>query len=260
MSTNPFRIHIIGVGHLGTAIVQGLLSSGLAPTQILFSEHSIDRQALLKKELSIELYSKGPVDVTLLCIKPQQVSSFELPKDYQSKLLVSVMAGVTIDALQALAPNIPIARAMPNLAAFYRASATCIYLPSSAKKHVSVLNVLFKRIGHVIWLDDEEELNLATAIVGSGPAFFLELIKNIHDLAPDKKTHEMIRYSLQSALALANDPEDNLDDIINAITSPGGTTEAGLKLINQHKVGNHLQKAFVMAAKKSSTLHSRKAK
>ena len=258
MSSSPFRIHIIGVGHLGTAIVQGLLSSGLAPSQILFSENSLERQALLTKELNIELYTQGPVDVTLLCIKPQQVQSFELPKDYQSKLLVSLMAGIPIKVLQTIAPKLPIARAMPNLAAFYRQSATCIYLPTSDKKHHSMLEVLFTRMGHVIWLNDEHELDLATAIVGSGPAFFLELIKNIYQLAPNNKTHEMIRYALQSALALAHDPEDDLDDIIKAITSPGGTTQEGLKFIHQHKVGDFLQKAFAMAAKKSRSIQEKK--
>ena len=139
------------------------------------------------------------------------------------------MAGVTIDTLQAIAPNIPVARAMPNLAAFIESQLAFTYPHQLKTRSVPTL---FKRIGHVIWLDDEEELDLATAIVSSSPAFFLELIKNVHDLALIKNPWDDPLF-ITSALALANDPEDNLDDIINAITSPGGTTEAGLKLINQ---------------------------
>jgi pyrroline-5-carboxylate reductase len=257
LNTFNYAIHVIGAGHLGAALIQGLILSGIAPSQIYITEHDENRCKLITKELGVKRHSNEIVDITLLCIKPQQLGSLTLGNDYKTQVIVSTLAGTEIETLKEVLGQWPIIRAMPNLAAFYQASMTALYFDETNKKIRSMIDVFFQRIGSVIWLEKESELHLATAIVGSGPAFFLDLMNGIINIDSKAPIAPMLYGSIESALTLAKNSDGNLSSIIKAITSPAGTTEAGLKLMKQKKVTDQMSQVFEITMKKSANFRSK---
>lgn len=257
MSTFNYAIHVIGAGHLGAALIQGLLLSGIAPNQIYITEHNEKRCQLITEELGVKNHSNEPVDITLLCIKPQQLSSLALKENYKTQVIVSTLAGTEVNTIKEVLSQWPIVRAMPNLAAFYQASMTALYFNEKNNKIRSMIDVFFQRIGSVIWLEEENELHLATAIAGSGPAFFLDLMNGIININPKTPIAPMLYGSIESALTLAKNSDGDLPSIIKAITSPGGTTEAGLKLMKQKKVTDQMSQVFEITMKKSANFRSK---
>lgn len=255
MSSINYTIHVIGAGHLGAALIQGLLLSGIPPQCIYMTEHSEKRRQLISEELGIQVHANEPVDITLLCIKPQQMHTLNIKEDYSTQVIISTLAGTEIATLKQTLSKWPIVRAMPNLAAFYQASMTAIYYEDKNKKIHSMVDVFFQRMGQVIWLEKEDDMHVATAMVGSGPAFFLELIKSIINIDPKAPIEPMLYGALESAMMLAKNSDGDIGAIIKAITSPKGTTEAGLKIMQQNKATDHFAEAFRSCIKKSANFN-----
>jgi pyrroline-5-carboxylate reductase len=257
MSSFNYTIHVIGAGHLGAALIQGLLSSGILPNQIFITEHHPKRCQLITQELGVANYSNEPIDITLLCIKPQQLSKLVLIDSYSTKVMISTLAGTEINHLNQHLKKWPIVRAMPNLAAFYQASMTALYTNDQSDTIRSMVNMLFQRIGQLIWLEKESHMHLATAIVGSGPAFFLDLFSHIIHIDKKSPIEVMLYGAVESTIALAKNSNGDIQSIIKAITSPGGTTEAGLKMMQENKSAKNLAEVFEVTIKKSKGLQGK---
>ncbi|MBD3380377.1 MAG: pyrroline-5-carboxylate reductase [Candidatus Omnitrophica bacterium] len=255
-------IGVIGCGNMGSAIVRGMADNSIVPPGRIFL---YDKDAHKAQALSDETgaHMKGmegllrDSSLLLVAVKPQDSGALlkEIAPYIEEQTLVSIMAGVTIDRIiSLLGRQLPVARAMPNLAAFVSQSMTCIACNELVKDREPV-EALFSSVGKVMEVS-EQEMDAVTALSGSGPAYLFYLADAMAGAGIKAGLSEGTAKRLAtqtiagSAAYLAESGEDP-SALVNKVASKGGTTEAALRVFGEEGLKDIVQKA-VMAAKKRS--------
>lgn len=237
------RIGFIGAGNMATALVRGLFTSGLVTADhVRASDPNPERLALLSREHGIVTDADNQAvgrwaDLVVLAVKPQVVDAalaHLAPSLAAGTLLVTIAAGVSTAALEARLPeSVRVVRAMPNTPAIAQAGATAVAHGSrSTPEDLELAKSLFGAVGRVVTLD-EGLMNAVTGLSGSGPAYVLLVIEALADggvkvgLGRDAALLLATQTVLGSAKLLLETGEHpaRLRDMV---TSPGGTTIAGL--------------------------------
>jgi pyrroline-5-carboxylate reductase len=265
-STQPSRIGVLGTGNMGAAIVRGLVTAGkLAPGSICATDAATDRLTELAEDYGIIAVAANRAlvaqcDVVILAVKPQilfRVLDEVGPTVAATRLFVSIAAGVTIKALeQALPPTARVVRTMPNTPAVALASITAIAKGSRVKpEDMDMVRFLFESIGQVVEVE-ESMLDAVTGLSGSGPAYVLLAIEALADggvrMGLPRQTAQLL--AAQTVFGTAKMVlESNLHpaQLRDNVTSPGGTTIAGLSALEEGAVRH----AFISAVR-AATLRS----
>ena len=183
--------------------------------------------------------------VIILAVKPQD---FESIVDDLSKVLLphnvilSVMAGITIPTLQEALNHEIIIRAMPNTPAQLGMGVTAFSGSSSVNIHqISIIDNLLSTTGRTIFLEDEMLLDAVTALSGSGPAYFFYIVKAMIEAGKQMGLEEstaalLVKQTMLGSFHLMNQSPKKLDELISAVTSKGGTTEAALDRFRHHAI------------------------
>ncbi len=224
------RLTIIGTGKMAEAIIVGVMRDfevevvGRDPKKIssLMEKYpKIKESALLDSPVDIE-------DKTLIfAIKPHALESISIYLSGEAKAVISVMAGVTIETLKSKINAKSYIRSMPNLAASYQKSMTTLYGDIDFKDEA--LNIC-NSFGKSLWLGSEKEIDIATAIAGSGPAFLALVAEALADGGVKEGLKREDAKILVSGLfegASALLENINPSTIKDEVMSPGGTTAAG---------------------------------
>ncbi len=222
---------IIGTGKMAEALIEGLKNE--------YSIEVVGRNSTKLKELShkygVSTATLDRYDITdkivILCVKPYALDEVAHKLTGQARVLISILAGTPIINLQKIAASSYI-RAMPNIAALKKASMTTITGNSDAKE---IATKIFRSIGRILWVETEKELDIATAIAGSGPAFLALVAEALADggvycgLRRDAAV-ELVRGLFAGYAALE---EIHPAAIKESVMSPGGTTAAGIKALEE---------------------------
>ena len=237
------RIGIVGGGFMGEAFLRGILRAEVAaPSDIAVAEISAARRtALSGHDVRVAEDAESAVigvDLVLLAVKPQDVAAtVEAMRGAvpSGAVLVSIAAGVALDELERLSGHGACVRVMPNLPAAIGEGAA-VYLASEAVSEAQrelVRRVLGAVATAVVEVHDDEEVDLATAVHGSGPAYVYIVIESIIDAAvrlgmkrPDAT--ELVLATVAGAARYAVETGTHPAELRNAVTSPGGTTAAAL--------------------------------
>ncbi|MCB2047333.1 MAG: pyrroline-5-carboxylate reductase [Novosphingobium sp.] len=201
----------------------------------------------------------------VLAVKPQTFPGLVpslAPLRRQDPLFISVMAGLRLDVLASqLDRSKRLVRAMPNSAAAIARSMTVATARSdlSGKDRTTAIRLLLE-IGHCEWLDDETLIDAATAVSGSGPAYFFRFAEALVSagvnagLSP-QLAQTLARSTLSGAGALAAEPDASLSELREEVTSAGGTTAAGLaELVRDHSIDCLCQRVVDAAMARSRAL------
>lgn len=263
-------IGFIGAGNMTSAIIEGLVSSGIPGNQVIASNPSRGKLEQLKDSCKIQTTTNNEVvveksDIVILAIKPQklpQVCEKLSHLDLTDKLVISIAAGITIDKiLELLKQPIAIIRAMPNTPATVSAAATGMYansLTSQQQKQSS--EAIFSSIGITEWVDNESLIDVVTAIAGSAPAYIFQFIDSMVQQAikegmPEESARNLATQAfLGSAMLAQYKPEESLENLRIAVTSPGGTTAAALSSFDNNNFSNIIQEAVAAAAARGREL------
>jgi len=150
-----------------------------------------------------------------------------------SKTFVSVAAGVKISELENLLPSSKIFRAMPNVGAKDNLGVTAIYSNHDNKEMVET----FKFIGESYEVENEDQIDLHTVLIGSGPAFFYDLMQEfenrLDELLNDKESKRLVSIVFLSSIINAIKNGENLEELVESVASKGGTTEAALQKLDE---------------------------
>ncbi len=196
-----------------------------------------------------------------LATKPQMIPGAVQSLKAQIKpetLLVSVAAGVTIDAIKGvLAAPQPVVRAMPNIGAMVGRSASAAFgSPDVTETQIELVNELFSAVGQLTWLQAENDLHVVTAVSGSGPAYFFAMCEAMIKAAQAEGLSEEVAKSLVldtiSASGRLLDETPDPTHLRKIVTSPNGTTAAGLTRLGLDDALNKLTAQAIVAAKKRS--------
>lgn len=254
---------IIGAGNMGSAFYNGLSSQGKADRIWLCDQH-IDKLEIAPADRRIDhpANAGNVAECILLAVKPQSFAALmtAVGDAWSDKLVISIMAGITMKTIADATGASAVVRAMPNLGARVRRSITG-WFPSPAVTSVQMKHAkeLFSAIGMSVRLNEESQIDGFTAVAGSGPAYvFLlaELIENAaRDLGIDEATSAQIARELLGAGSLLLDEKGrSAAQWREAVTSKGGTTEAALRVMKEKGLPEIFRDAIKAATERSRSL------
>jgi len=261
---------ILGAGHMGRALLQGLLRSGTRPERLMVGEHSEAARSALARELGITAIADNAravdgASVVVLAVRPQEAAALltELAPVLRTQrpLLLSVAAGVRVATLEGwCGAGVPVMRAMPNRPALVGAGATALYAPPSVDAaQREAAERIARGVGGVVWVSEEDQLDVVTALSGSGPAYFFLLAECMAEAGaelglPPPVARILAAATLHGAGLLAHAGVADLARLKAEIASPGGTTEAALAALAAADFNGAVARAVAAAARRSREL------
>jgi pyrroline-5-carboxylate reductase len=259
----------IGAGNMTEAIIRGIIRNQVVlPDQILASDISVERKEHLSRTFDIrtETDNRSLVDqssVILLAVKPQVVPAVlkEIgPAMGTEKLLISIAAGVPIRALSAGLPKGPrIIRTMPNTAVTVMEGAMAIASDSPARpEDLETVETLFRPIGRTVRIE-EKLIDAVTGLSGSGPAYVFMMLEALADGGvkmglPRDVAETLAAQTLMGSAKMFLETRLNPGALKCMVTSPGGTTIAGIHELEKGGVRASLMNAVEAATKRSVEL------
>jgi pyrroline-5-carboxylate reductase len=232
---------IIGCGNMGRAMLDRWIACGLDPAQVSVIDPALPVIGQGVKVLAAPDPDAPPPCMALLAVKPQMLDAAAAaiaPRLAQETLLVSILAGVTIETLRARFPKLAnIARAMPNLPVAIGAGVVALYgvadQPEAAR-----LEGLMAPLGATEWLGDETHFDAVTALSGSGPAFVARFIDAMAVGGtglglPEAQAVRMALATIGGTAALLDASGETPAAMAKRVTSPNGTTQAGLMVLDE---------------------------
>ena len=257
------KIAVIGCGNMGSGI-----ASQLAKEHELFlSDRDVKKTNDLARTLNCTAcLNPGEAvkasEIILLAVKPQNLSQAakQIKKDIKPKqLVISILAGTPVSTLKQHLGPIPILRLMPNLAVIYGQGIIGIVdTPEISPKIKKTAEKLCKTLGSIHWLT-EDKLDALTALTASGPAFVLVLIEAMVEAAvamgfDAKEGINFVLEMLAGTLTMLKESGKHPAEIKWQITSPGGTTSAGLRKMEEEAIRGSLINAFLAAYQRAQQM------
>lgn len=249
---------------MGSALINGICeASSFPPCNIYVSDQNrqqiekIDDSSVHPVDTNIELVSLS--DIIVLAVKPAQ--AFDVLREIapyvnESKTVISIAAGLSLAKITELLPkaNIRVVRAMPNINATVNAGLTAFCANSAAVGDRAVVKQIFNSVGTCIELP-EAQFHTFTAIAGSGPGFifyFAELLKKICEEKGLKGVADkIVRHLFFGSGKLLLSTESEPKDLKKMVSSPGGTTVAGLEVLRQEGYERLLRDVINASEKRS---------
>lgn len=256
------KITIIGCGNMGLIYARAFLKYNIvAKENLLLAEKSEARkEELLKLNIGqvcvVNDERISGSDIVILAVKPQDFNglSVELKEVLTPhNIIISIMAGMKQERITAALDQNNIIRAMPNSPAELGMGMTAF----TASKTLSIEQIrkaenLLATTGRTVFFENESLLDAVTALSGSGPAYFFYIVKQMVEAGKqmgfDEATSAMlVKQTMLGSFHLLNTADKSLDELIKAVASKGGTTEAALTSFEQNNVGSGLQEGIIKA-------------
>ncbi len=262
------QIGFIGAGNMARSLAGGLLKNGWRKEQLILSDPDVNQRKGVETVLGLTVYADnnevaGKADILVLAVKPQflKTAATEIAGTVQKKrpLVISVAAGVRLEDLERwLGGGLAIVRVMPNTAALIGSGASGMYAnPLVDEVMRDQAESILRAVGVAVWVTDESQLDVVTALSGSGPAYFFLVMETLeraaidHGLDPETArllTLETAFGAAKMALEGAEEPSQ----LRARVTSPGGTTEQAVKVLEDggiHRLFNQAVRAAVVRAR-----------
>ena len=242
-------VYIIGYGEMAKAIASGL-------EEFAVVGRNEEKLKKFSEEFNCEYFLLDGFDISgktiLLATKPYALQEVSMRIKGKAKTLISILAGKPLFELEKYIKADSYIRAMPNVAAKYKASTTAITGDIKAKEEAIKI---FEKIGDVIWVDNDDEIDLATAIIGSGPAFLAIIAEAIADAGvynglKREKAIELTKGLFKSFSAI----EEDFSLIKDKVMSPKGTTANGVFELEKEGVRGKIMKGIISTYEKSKKI------
>lgn len=267
------NVAFIGAGSMAEAIISGMIKHNLIKSDQVYVTNKSNRERLhyLKDKYNVHVNQdiKRTVefaDIIILLVKPndikQAINSFK-NFIHADQLIITVVAGVTTETIEAeMNKKVPVIRSMPNTSASIGYSATAISKGTFAnEKHMKLTTLLFNTIGKTVVVA-EEKMDIVTGLSGSGPAYIYYLVEAMErvavesglDLATAKLIIPEVIIGAGKMLEQSKKPAAKLRQ---EVTSPGGTTEAGIKTLEKYNYQEAIMECVKSATSKASELGSK---
>jgi pyrroline-5-carboxylate reductase len=256
------NIAFIGGGNMGEAMLAAVLEEGLArPEAISVSDVSQDRRKALAKKYGVAALASNPEavsgkEIIVLAVKPQNLAevSAELGGKLKAgQVVLSIIAGAKIDTLSGGLKHKAIARAMPNTPAQISQGMTVwTATPEVTGEAKGLVGAILGAMGAEIYVDDEKYIDMATAISGSGPAYFFLMVEALVEAAaaiglPRDMARQLAVQTMLGSAQLIERSGQEPAELRRRVTSPGGTTARALEQLEKGRF-TELVKRAVQAA------------
>jgi len=264
------RLAFIGAGNMARSLIGGLIADGWDPASISVSDPDSRQLATLTNHFQVHTDTDNhkvveASKVVVLAVKPQIIQ--EVAEDLgstvqkQAPLVISIAAGIRSSDLQRwLGGNCALVRCMPNTPALVQSGATALYRNEQvSSEQKDLAESILRAVGLALWVEDEALMDTVTALSGSGPAYFLLVIEALQEagtaLGLDEKTARLL--ALQTAFGAAKMALESREDaavLRQRVTSPGGTTEKALAVLEAGGLKTLFNDALTAARDRSREL------
>jgi len=271
---NLKKLLILGAGKMGGSLLNGLIDNAELDFDIVVVEPHLnsDNSDLIKKNKikhydSIRDIKDPDFDLILFAVKPQVIE--EVCNDVLENLdqrkafsIISILAGTKAKTFESHFENSQVIRSMPNLAASVGSGITALYTNESTDKlFKTIADKIFSGVGEIIWVDNEDIMDVITATSGSGPAYYFFLTECLSFVAQEMGLNPIDADKLSRQVAIGSSDimkasNDSLSNLREKVTSKGGTTEAALEVLMSpdKEFFNIFRRAVNKAYKKSKEL------
>ena len=265
------KVLLVGCGHMGTALVNSWLNLNSYSFTVVdpFNFKKLKNKFNNKK---INILNKAPkqkevnkFDIIIFAVKPQiadrvlsEYKDFEFKKN---SIIGSIIAGKKIIFFQKRLKNAnQFVRIMPNMPALIRNGISCFVSTNNlSNRNKKTINQLFLKVGKTLWLNNESQIDKATAVSGSGPGYVYALINSFEKAAQKlgfskKQSRELVLTTILGSIYLMQETKKEPYDLEKSIAVKGGTTEAGLKNLKNNNIDKIIYKTYMSAYKKAKIL------
>ncbi len=263
------KIGFLGMGNMGYAILKGLMESkSFEPSHILASDKRKEALDRVSREYSIKILNSNRdlvagSDVIIIAVKPQNID--EVLKEIKDRikedqLLISIAAGIPLRKIRDLiGKDLPMIRVMPNTPALVQKGATALSRGQiTREKHMEFAKKIFEPVGETVEVE-EDLMDAVTAVSGSGPGFVFRIMEHMVDAALSvglerEVALDLVLQTFLGAAYLAKHSKEPLSRLREMVTSPGGTTAAGLAVMDEMGLGELIRKVIEAAWRRSREL------
>src|SRR3990167_5858810 len=267
--TSP-TIAIIGAGNMGASLLGGLIKTGLSPAQLWITDPTTEKLHSLQQQFHVHVTEHNQdavelADVIIFAVKPQIMETVTQSLSHliqmRKPLIISIAAGIREKSLQNwLGKHIAIVRCMPNTPALICAGASALHANSvvtAAQRDLA--ESILRTVSTTVWLENEEQMDAVTALSGSGPAYFFLVIEALQKAGKTLGLSSNIAQllTLQTAFGAARmalESKESIVELRKRVTSPGGTTEAAISVLEAAHIRELFAKALDAAQKRSAEL------
>lgn len=263
------KIALIGPGVMGEAILSGLINSKVCTgEQICIWGPEAERNNHLRTQYHVLVAQNNAeavenADFIVLAVKPQrfsQVAKSIKGKIHNDAVVLSIIAGVTLENLRTALENDNIVRAMPNTPARIAKGITVWTATESVTETQKESAVdLFKALGEEVFVDDESYLDMATAVSGTGPAYVFLFMEAMIDAAvhlgfPRRIAEQLVAQTVLGSVEFYKSSHDHPAKLRNDVTSPGGTSAEALYYLEKAGFRTAISRAILAAYERSQEL------
>jgi pyrroline-5-carboxylate reductase len=264
------HVGFIGAGNMARSLAGGLVNNGWARERLLLSDpHQAQRDAL-RQALGVTVYDDNlevarAADILVLAVKPQVLREVALgiAATVQQKrpLVLSIAAGVrSADIERWLGGNLPIVRAMPNTPALIGSGASGLYANARVSEaQRDQAESILRAVGITVWVEDEALIDAVTALSGSGPAYFFLVMEALEaaaikaGLAPAQARLLTLETAV-GASKMALEGGEEPATLRQRVTSPGGTTEQAIQVMEGAGIRRIFDEAVAAATRRAREL------
>ena len=261
------KVGFIGAGRMGSALIKGFLDIGILKERDIVASGKDEGKLKSLTDLGVTATPNNreavkKADVIFLAVKPAEISKVldEVKDLVGEKLVISIAAGVQTKLIEStLGTKAKVVRVMPNMPCVVSEGAAAYCLGRNARaKDAEVVKKLFGAVGIVVGLK-EEYMDAATGLSGSGPAYFYLIIKALTEAGvkeglPKDVAEKLAAQTAKGAGQMVLKSGKTLDELIDMVRSPGGTTAEGLRVMEYKKVPDAMVETVKAAAKKAREL------
>ena len=261
-------IGFIGAGNMNSAIIGGLIKSGVQPAQIIVSNPSQAKLDRLAQDYSVITTSNNKTlaqqaDVIVLGVKPHYIETVcgEIAEVIDNALIISVAAGKPIANIAAYFDvGQAIIRAMPNTPSIVGKGATGLFLNEHVtSEQAQIAEAIFATIGITEVVEYESLMDVVTALSGSGPAYFFYVVEAMLKEAMNQglseaQAKQLIFQTMAGASEMLQQSDVSPTELREKVTSPGGTTAAALESLASDAVSEAFQTAIAAAVQRGKEL------
>jgi pyrroline-5-carboxylate reductase len=263
-------IAFIGGGNMARSLIGGLLADGLPPDRIRTADPSPAVRQELEARYRVRTTADNAdaalqADVLVIAVKPQAARDAVRPLapvvKQQRPLVISVAAGIREGALRRwLGEDTAIVRTMPNTPALVGSGATALFANAAVSpSQKSLAESVLRAVGMTLWVEDETSLDAVTALSGSGPAYFFLVMEAMeaagqHLGLTGETAHLLTLQTALGAAKMALESNEPLGELRRRVTSPGGTTERAIRVLQTHRLEAVFDEALQAAHRRSQEL------
>jgi pyrroline-5-carboxylate reductase len=266
------RVGIVGAGVMAEAMINGLLADRALPPEHLVASHPRrDRREALAQALGITTVARNrdaltEAEIVVLAVKPQMLGSVmrEIgPALRDEQVVLSIVAGATLEALSIGLRHAAVARAMPNTPAQIRRGITVwAASPACTGRQRDLARAVLRALGEERQVDDEAFVAMATALSGTGPTYLFAVMEALIDAGvhmgfPRELAHDLVVETLIGSAEYAKRSELHPAQLRNLVTSPGGTSAAAIYELEKGRLRTVLSDAVWAAYRRTLELGER---